>query len=68
MTAVSSRCGHWSGATRSYCGSELGIRAYKPGPRCPLHTPAAVAGRPEPPAQPRDVPYLTPTIRKAQAS
>jgi hypothetical protein len=30
-------------------------------PRCPLHSPAAVAGRPEPPARPRDVPHLTPS-------
>jgi hypothetical protein len=25
----------------------VGVRRYLPGPRCPLHTPAALAGRPE---------------------
>jgi hypothetical protein len=28
-----------------YCGEEQGTRQYLPGPRCPQHTPAVVAGR-----------------------
>lgn len=31
------------------CGADG--RLYLPGPRCPLHTPAALAGRPEPSGQ-----------------
>lgn len=39
-------CGHYtSGAS---CGSVIGVRHYLPGWRCPSHTPAAVAGQPEP--------------------
>lgn len=30
------------------CGSAAGVRRYLIGDRCPLHTPAAKAGRPEP--------------------
>lgn len=31
------------------CGATEGVRYYLPGPCCPAHTPAALAGHPEPP-------------------
>jgi hypothetical protein len=43
------RCGHWLGDQQTWCHSQVGIRLHLTGPLCPLHTPAAVAGRPEPP-------------------
>ncbi|WUI01941.1 hypothetical protein OHR68_09060 [Spirillospora sp. NBC_00431] len=39
-------CGYWLGAR--LCGSADQVRAYVVGPRCRSHTPAALAGRPEP--------------------
>ncbi|MDP9797447.1 hypothetical protein J2S43_005959 [Catenuloplanes nepalensis] len=44
-------CGHWDGATRTYCGWPSAVRTYLQGPRCLLHTPAALAGRPDPPSK-----------------
>jgi hypothetical protein len=41
-------CRHWIGTQSRYCRRRHGIRTYLPGLRCPLHTPAALAGRPEP--------------------
>lgn len=41
-------CGHWDGETSSYCGRSASIRLYLSGPRCPEHTPAALAGHAEP--------------------
>jgi hypothetical protein len=41
-------CGHWIGAERRHCREGDGVRQYLPGPRCPAHSPAALAGRPEP--------------------
>jgi hypothetical protein len=41
-------CRHWIGAERRHCRSGDGIRPYLTGPRCPLHTPSALAGKPEP--------------------
>lgn len=38
------RCNLWQDG--AYCLAET-ERAYLPGPRCPEHTPAALAGRPE---------------------
>lgn len=35
-------------AHRCFCGATLGVRLYIGGYRCPAHTPAALAGRPEP--------------------
>lgn len=40
-------CGYWSAADGS-CGGTERVRPYVAGPRCRLHTPAALAGRPEP--------------------
>ncbi len=42
-------CLHWIGAERRYCRSVESVRAFLTGPCCPLHTPAALAGRPEAP-------------------
>lgn len=44
-------CGHWIGVDRRYCRVREGLRRF-PGLRCPVHTPAALAGRPEAPAGP----------------
>lgn len=41
-------CGHWSGAERRHCRSGDSVRQFAIGRRCPAHTPAALAGRPEP--------------------
>jgi hypothetical protein len=41
-------CQHWIGAEGRHCRSRTDVRPYRTGPRCPLHTPAALAGRPEP--------------------
>lgn len=41
------KCEHWIGPRGRYCRIP-GARAYIQGPRCPLHTPAALAGRAEP--------------------
>lgn len=43
-------CTHWDGASREWCRSVASVRAYLIGPRCPAHTPAALAGKPEAPA------------------
>lgn len=40
-------CGHYQNATRSHCGTTP-ARPYLTGPCCPAHTPAALAGKPEP--------------------
>lgn len=45
-------CAHWIGAAARPCGSTDQVRRYLPGYRCPQHTPAALAGRPEPPENP----------------
>lgn len=42
------RCAHWSGGAGRYCNAS-GARRYVIGWRCPRHTPAALAGRDEPP-------------------
>lgn len=41
-------CGHWAGAEQRHCRATDGVRPYVIGARCPLHTPAAIAGHPEP--------------------
>jgi hypothetical protein len=54
------------GAVRSALSRALGLHPNAVGlflarreSRCPLHTPAAVAGRPEPPTRPHNVPHPT---------
>ncbi|MFH8403758.1 hypothetical protein ACH4FX_03145 [Streptomyces sp. NPDC018019] len=49
------KCAHWIGANKRFCRIP-GARRYLPGYRCPLHTPAALNGRPEPSAPPRPAP------------
>ncbi|MGW0821788.1 hypothetical protein [Streptomyces sp. NPDC002845] len=45
-------CRHWIGAEHRHCRSIENVRRYLTGPRCPLHTPSALAGKPEPPPGP----------------
>ena len=45
-------CLAWPRTLGAYCGSTDQVRLYLIGPRCPLHTPAAVAGQPEPQSTP----------------
>ncbi|MEU7416750.1 hypothetical protein [Streptomyces antibioticus] len=45
---MSARCAHWIGAEQRYCEATEGVRLYLPGLACPLHTPSALAGKPEP--------------------
>ena len=62
-------CGHWIGPERRYCLAGDGIREYLPGLRCPLHTPSALAGKPEPrpgPGIPADA-WTTPSPQAASA-
>ncbi|MGP3914358.1 hypothetical protein [Nonomuraea sp. 10N515B] len=40
-------CTHWFGAAGTRCGATP-ARPYAQGPRCAEHTPAALAGKPEP--------------------
>ncbi|MER7131214.1 hypothetical protein [Streptosporangium saharense] len=44
-------CRHWIAREARRCGATGGVRAYLVGPRCPDHTPAALAGEPEPGAK-----------------
>ncbi|WP_411084812.1 hypothetical protein [Streptomyces sp. cmx-18-6] len=46
---LGSVCRHWIGAELRRCGATSGVRPFLVGPCCPLHTPAALAGRPEAP-------------------
>jgi hypothetical protein len=41
-------CTHWIGSERRHCREADGVRPYLTGPRCPLHTPSALQGKPEP--------------------
>lgn len=43
-------CGHWVGASNRTCTATYAVRPYLVGPRCPVHTPAALAERTEPPS------------------
>jgi hypothetical protein len=45
-------CGHWVGDEQRHCKEVDGVRPYLTGPRCPLHTPNALQGKPEPPPGP----------------
>ncbi|MGC5659826.1 hypothetical protein ACN261_05360 [Micromonospora sp. WMMD723] len=46
------RCSHWNGTAGRYCHQTDHVRPYLQGPRCPVHTPAALAGLPEPDSTP----------------
>lgn len=50
MTGPTAACTHWDGTARQYCRAVGGVRRFRTGLRCPRHTPAAVAGKPEAPA------------------
>jgi hypothetical protein len=41
-------CTHWIGTKHRHCRAAGDVRRYLTGPRCPAHTPAALAGQPEP--------------------
>lgn len=41
-------CRHWVGAEQRHCKEADSVRQYVIGHRCPLHTPAALQGKPEP--------------------
>lgn len=43
-------CGHWIGGEARYCLAADHVRPYLPGPRCPVHTPAALVGRADTPS------------------
>ncbi|RCV51188.1 hypothetical protein DEF23_20915 [Marinitenerispora sediminis] len=43
----SAPCRHWIGAESRWCGATP-TRLYIQGPRCQQHTPARLAGHPEP--------------------
>jgi nitrite reductase/ring-hydroxylating ferredoxin subunit len=45
---MSARCTHWIGAEHRYCGARDGVRQYLNSVVCPLHTPSALRGLPEP--------------------
>ncbi|GFH36587.1 hypothetical protein SCWH03_28180 [Streptomyces pacificus] len=62
-------CGHWIGAERRHCHSVDVVRPYLSGLRCPLHTPAALAGRPETPPGPGwpAAAWTTPSPQSASA-
>ena len=57
-----SACDHWDSA--SLCGIE-GARHYLPGMRCPAHTPAALAGHPEPGRTATSLPKMAPLPQSA---
>ena len=40
-------CRHWIGSERRHCRAVDGVRFYLTGWCCPLHTPNALAGKPE---------------------
>jgi hypothetical protein len=60
-------CRHWIGAERRYCRAVEDVRQYVIGERCPLHTPAAVAGCPEPEPGPGFTPQDIPSPLGASA-
>jgi hypothetical protein len=43
-------CRHWIGAEQRHCKATDGVRPFLVGPCCPLHTPAALAGKDEAPS------------------
>lgn len=61
-------CGHWDGEAGEFCAA-TDFRPFHNGPRCPLHTPAALAGRPETPEGPGwpAHAWTTPTSQAAAA-
>ncbi|MFD8970498.1 hypothetical protein ACFV0C_36850 [Streptomyces sp. NPDC059568] len=69
MDESTPECRHWLGDERAYCRAVVGVRRYLPGLRCPLHTPSALVGRPEPrtgPGWPAGA-WTTPSPQSASA-
>lgn len=66
---IARECTHWVGAEQRHCHATEGVRAYLTGPRCPAHTPSALAGRPEPQPSPGALPgaWTTPSPLSASA-
>lgn len=65
---MNARCGHWIGVERRYCRMAEVVRLYITGPRCPAHTPSALAGKPEPqPGPDRPAVVLPATVRATPA-
>lgn len=60
---IARECAHWIGAEQRFCLAVDNVRAYLTGPRCPLHTPAALAGQDEPQPGPGRLPgaWTTPS-------
>lgn len=63
------KCAHWIGAESRFCGAVEGVRRYANSVACPVHTPSALRGLPEPETRaglptPVDLP---PTIRATPA-
>lgn len=60
---IARECTHWVGAEQRRCHATEGVRAFLTGPRCPEHTPSALAGRPEPQPGPGALPgaWTTPS-------
>ena len=56
------RCTHTTDANGRRCDATAGVRPYVIGPRCPTHSPAALANIPEPGARPTPLPRLAPVI------
>ncbi|MGV9271484.1 hypothetical protein ACWDRR_43360 [Kitasatospora sp. NPDC003701] len=65
MAALTDECGQWLPGQGGHCGRPA--RPYACGPRCPAHTPAALAGRPEPTPGPGYTPQRLPTPQSASA-
>jgi hypothetical protein len=66
---MSARCDHWIGAEQRYCGATDGVRQYLNSKVCPLHTPSALAGKPEPaPGPDRPAVQLAATVRATPAN
>ena len=42
--AALKKCSHWNGAEKRECGSQIGVRAFIQGPRCPIHDPNNLKG------------------------
>ena len=38
------RCTHWIGDQARECGSQIGVRPFLQGPRCPIHDPNNLKG------------------------
>ncbi|MEU4640862.1 hypothetical protein [Micromonospora sp. NPDC023814] len=44
LRVTGKRCTYWLAAEGRHCGSQVGVRAFIQGPRCPLHDPNVTTG------------------------